>query len=190
MDNHLTESLRLSLPSVLAENLNGQSPQFGKTVFMKLAYLLQEVYKVPLEYRFTLYTYGPYSTEVLADLDRAKLRGWVNVNFVDNDGGFRITPGSRASGTAGTDEVLSNYQCQINQLVETFGQFRAKDLELRTTIIYVSNMMEVSDKSATDEVAKAVHQLKPHFSESEIQKAANELACNVRWTQETGQVTK
>ena len=54
--------LRQQLPLELAGRLEGQSPQFGKTAFMKMAYLLQELYGVPLGYRFSLYTYGPYSS--------------------------------------------------------------------------------------------------------------------------------
>ena len=183
MDNHIAESLRPSLSSLLAEQLHGCSPQFGKTVFMKLAYLLQEVYKVPLGYRFTLYTYGPYSTEVLADLDTARLRGWVSVDFSDEYGGFRITPGPKAGQTTKEREAFADYQGQISALINTFGRLRAKELELRTTITYVSHMMESSDESATSRVPGIVRQLKPHFSELEIEKAAEELKRNgvIKW---------
>ena len=67
MQTNANSALRLSLPAVLARRLEGRSPQFGKTVLMKFAYLLQEIYGIPLGYRFSLYTYGPYSKEVLAD---------------------------------------------------------------------------------------------------------------------------
>ena len=89
--------LRRQLPLELARRLEGVSPQFGKTVFMKLAYLLQELYEVPLGYRFTLYTYGPYSPEVLADLEYARLRRQVSVEYLGGPGGFIITPEADAS---------------------------------------------------------------------------------------------
>ena len=54
MDSPVRDSLRSLLPSVLARELGERSPQLGKTTFMKQAYLLREVYKVPLGYRFTL----------------------------------------------------------------------------------------------------------------------------------------
>ena len=82
MQQEITENeLRQQLPLELAIRLEGTSPQFGKTAFMKMAYLLQELYEVPLGYRFSLYTYGPYSAEVLADLEYAKLRKRVEVEY-------------------------------------------------------------------------------------------------------------
>ena len=178
MDSPVRDSLRSLLPSVLARELGERSPQFGKTVFMKQAYLLQEVYKVPLGYRFTLYAYGPYSPEVLADLDRAKFRGLVDIDYVENDGVFRIKLGPGAVETGEVNEVSARYQCEIKRLVETFGSFPAKDLELRTSITYVWNMVQASDKGDDSEVAKLVHELKPHFSESDIQTVIDELKEN------------
>ena len=48
----------------LSKRLEGVSPQFGKTALMKLLYLLQEAYGVSTGYRYSFYTYGPYSQEV------------------------------------------------------------------------------------------------------------------------------
>ena len=52
----------------LALRLKGVSRQFGKTALQKLFYILQEVYRVPLGYDYTLYNYGPYSEELADDL--------------------------------------------------------------------------------------------------------------------------
>ena len=38
---------------------------------MKFAYLLQTVRRVPLEYQFRLYNYGPYDSAVLSDVSQA-----------------------------------------------------------------------------------------------------------------------
>ena len=123
MDSPVRDSLRSLLPSVLHRELGELSPQFEKTVFMKQAYLLQEVYKVPLGYRFTLYAYGPYSPEVLADLDRAKFRGLVDIDYVEDDGEFSIKPVFGVVETGEVGEVSARYQCETGKLVETFGSF-------------------------------------------------------------------
>lgn len=175
MDSGLTESERAVLPLVLAERLRGLSPQFGKTVLMKLAYLLQEVYKVPLGYRFTLYTYGPYSTEVLADLDKAKSRGWVEVNFVEDYTGYRISIGPQAGHVGSRQGKFVEYEQQLDQLIETFGKLRAKDLELRTTIAYMSNYVRSSGEVIAKQLAESVHQMKPHFTQTEIEDTVEEL---------------
>ena len=175
MDSPVRGSLRSLLPSVLDRELGELSPQFGKTVFMKQAYLLQEVYKVPLGYRFTLYAYGPYSPEVLADLDRAKFRGLVDIDYVEDDGEFRIKPVFGVVETGEVREVSARYQCEIGKLVETFGSFPAKDLELRTSITYAWNMEQASDKADDSEVVRLIHALKQHFSESDIQTVIDEM---------------
>ena len=126
--------LRQQLPLELAGRLAGQSPQFGKTAFLKMAYLLQELYDVPLGYRFSLYTYGPYSPEVLADLEYANLRKQVEVEYLgDPQGGFRITPSRVVGGSNSQNELMAKYSQVLDDLVEHFGSFNARELELRTT---------------------------------------------------------
>ena len=169
------QEFRTALPQLLARKLEGKSPQFGKTVFVKLAYLLQEVYKVPLGYRFSLYTYGPYSAEVLADLDRARFRGQVKVDYIGEDAGFAITQGLGV-GDLGSDlEPLMAYEDAIDRLVESFGHYNARNLELRTTIAYLWNMLGISDETSADKLVEEVLQLKPQFNEMEIKNALREL---------------
>ena len=60
-------------------------------------------------------------------------------------------------------------------MVEDFGSFRAKELELRTTIAYVWNMIEGTEQKKAIQVTESVSQLKPHFNKSEIGRALDEL---------------
>ena len=175
MDNQLQDTLRVRLPAILVERLQGVSPQFGKTVFMKMVYLLQEVYNVPLGYRFTLYNYGPYVSDVLSDLDRSKQRGWVNVNYLENELGFEITAGPSSVNVPDAFVVFDEYEEEIKSLVETFGKFRAKELELRTTIICLRKMLGSGNDKVFEQIIEAVHQLKPHFAKPEIERAVQEL---------------
>ena len=172
------QDMKSALPLELARRLEGKSPQFGRTVFVKLAYLLQEVYQVPLGYRFSLYTYGPYSTEVLADLDRARLRGQVNVDYIGQDAGFVITKGPRAGQPGPDHESLNLFEGEIDSLIECFGQYNARSLELRTTIAYVWKMLKVSGRADESNVVGAILQLKPQFKDSEIKAAISELKEN------------
>lgn len=175
MTNNYENEDRSMLPLLLTRKLEGKSPQFGKTVFVKLAYLLQEVYKVPLGYRFSLYTYGPYSTEVLADLDRARLRGKVNVDYIGQDSGFAITEGPNAEKIGAYSEFLKSHEDQVDSMVAAFGHYNARNLELRTTIAYVWKMLDISDETGTNQVVDEVLQLKPQFNDLEIKKAIGEL---------------
>ena len=177
MEQETTENeLRQQLPLELAGRLEGKSPQFGKTAFMKMAYLLQELYEVPLGYRFSLYTYGPYSAEVLADLEYAKLRKQVDVEYSgDPQGGFKITPSEVAGGSNLQNEQIAKYSQLLNELVEHFGSFNARELELRTTSIFLWKRTRPRKPEDVSTLIEAVRQLKPHFSEMAIRSVIDDL---------------
>ena len=177
MEQEITENeLRQQLPLELAGRLEGKSPQFGKTAFMKMAYLLQELYEVPLVYRFSLYTYGPYSAEVLADLEYAELRKQVDIEYLgDPQGGFRITPSEVAGGSNLQNEQIAKYSHLLNKLVEHFGSFNARELELRTTSIFLWKRTRPRNPEDVSTLIEAVRQLKPHFSEMAIRSAIDDL---------------
>lgn len=167
--------IKRQLPLELARRLGDKSPQFGKTVFMKMAYLLQELYEVPLGYRFSLYTYGPYSPEVLADLEYAKLRHQVNVEYLGEQGGFHIAP-SEKMGISGKQEgPISDFDERLNELVERFGSFNARDLELRTTSIFLWKRIRPTKQEGVSSLVEAVRHLKPHFDEKTIRFAVDSL---------------
>ena len=63
----------------------------GRTALMKFCYLLQTVRQVPLGYRFTLYSYGPFDSDVLSDLGTA-------VQYLGGYG-YRIRKSDRAEAT-------------------------------------------------------------------------------------------
>ena len=168
--------LKRQLPLELARRLQDKSPQFGKTVFMKLVYLLQELYGVPLGYRFSLYTYGPYSPEVLADLEYAKQRRQVNVEYSgDPKGGFRISTGERADAHVEQSIPTASYEDKLNELVARFGSFNARELELRTTSIFVWNKIRPKNEGDFNKVIQAVFHLKPHFEKNAIRVVINGL---------------
>ena len=148
MQTNANSALRLSLPAVLSRRLENRSPQLGKTVLMKFAYLLQEVYCIPLGYRFSLYTYGPYSKEVLADLDQAESLGWVHVNMGSDAAGYNISASENSPGPNGFDDHFRQYEHQLSRAIEQFGHFRAKELELRTTAAYFWNLQGTHDDNA------------------------------------------
>ena len=174
--NVSTPDLRYSLIAVLARRLADVSPQFGRTALVKLLYLAQEVYALPLGYRFSFYTYGPYSPEVLEDLEKVRQRAAVDVGLVLSEpGGYLIMPGSNCDALIEAGRpLLARFDQKITSLVDSFGHFRAKDLELRTTLIYLTKNHN-SVPSRREHILNLLRQLKPHFSDEEVSAAMNEL---------------
>src|SRR5450759_734982 len=100
---------RYALIADLARRLDGISPQFGKTALEKLVYFLQEVYAVDCGYDFELYSYGPYSAQLLSDLDMVKGFGAVAVERTS--AGYDIKPAAEADAVrARAKEFLDSYK--------------------------------------------------------------------------------
>ena len=73
---------RYALIAELTQRLEGKSSQFGKTSLQKMIYLLQELSGVTTNYQFSLYTHGPFTGQLLGDLDLVEALGAVRVQYV------------------------------------------------------------------------------------------------------------
>ena len=62
---------RLALMASISDLFRAKSPTLGRTAIMKLCFFLQESKGVPLGYHFSLYSYGPFDSDVLSDLGTA-----------------------------------------------------------------------------------------------------------------------
>lgn len=177
--------INLSLPweryvliGALAAELAGREfGVFGKTHLQKLVYFLQELKGVDCGYDFTLYTYGPFSAKLLSDLDVADGMGVVALEYLPHAGAYDIRPGpslERARHKA--VEFLEAHRSEIADVAREFGDLRAKDLELRATIVYVDRDARRRAASLSlDRLAEAVQGIKPHFSLETVRRAVEEM---------------
>lgn len=160
-----------SLMAELVLKLKGISPQLGKTVLQKLVYILQEVYRVPCGYDYTLYNYGPYSADLADDLSFFAAMEGAKIEW--NQGwGYKIEEAEKTEHfrERGKD-FLDEHASKIDKVIKAFGSMNAKELELRSTIIYIS-------KKETLDRASVIHRtgaIKPHFTREMIEDAYAEL---------------
>jgi uncharacterized protein len=171
---------RYALIAELSMRLNNKCPQFGKTVLQKMVYLFQEIFKIDCGYNYELYSYGPFNSQLLNDLDYVEHIGGVNVLHVDSGkGGFQIKPGEKVEffrekgkdflNAPGVDEALT-------RLIDEFGEFGASELELRSTIVYVERELRGQGSMPTMErVAQVVKGIKPKFSDEDIRNTVDEI---------------
>jgi uncharacterized protein YwgA len=149
---------RIGVVVGIIEKMNERT-QPGKTTLQKLVYLSQVLYKIPLEYRFEPYNYGPYSKELTTDMENLEYRGLLNVDF-DNEG-FHIRKGDVQvpARALSQDET---YSSQISELVDNWGNIQAKDLELYATFIYVDRMYHQKGETLTKgDIIEIVKEIKP-----------------------------
>ena len=171
------DKARLGLIPALAER--AAAGHIGRTALMKYLYFLQTIRGIPLGYNFSLYSYGPFDSDVLADLSSAEALNVVKVTPVEFAGGYgyRIQPGERAaSAKTAADRFLTKYKGDIDWLFSTFGGLNSSQLELASTIVYVDNELgELKRQQSVADISSRVHEIKPHFTRTEIRKFAEDL---------------
>ncbi len=169
---------RRALIPVLASRSKGG--YLGRTALMKYMYLLQTVRGIPLGYRFTLYSYGPFDSDVLVDLSVAEAFEAVESELELYSGGYgyRIHPAHHAKWLEKrAEKLLKKYDRDVDWVIKNFGAFSSAELELVGTIIYVDREASGSKKRlGLDQVAKLVNEVKPHFSTDKVLKYARQLA--------------
>lgn len=167
--------VRLAIMSELADKLSGK---LGRTAIMKLTFFLQELKDVPLGYSYRIYTYGPYDGQVLADLKIADSIGAVQTEQFEWEGGsgYAIKSGRRPALSAEEQKLFSSYQADVEWVAQEFGELSASDLEVESTIFFVAkSAKQAKQKISWEAIAKAVHSIKPHHSESRILKHIERL---------------
>ncbi len=155
----------------------------GKTALMKFLYLLQTIYDVPLGYHFEIYTYGPYSQIVMSDIEFAEFMGSIQVSQVQYSSGiygYRINVTDSGMNTLSNNhEIIDSYIDAINEVVDFFSPKSAKELELYSTIVFVTlSFINNGWGESAEEICTTVKNIKPHFSIEQIQAAYHDLDSN------------
>lgn len=143
----------------------------GKTALQKIIFLLQRVFGFDSDYAYTLYTYGPFCADLARDLDIVEGFGGAVIAHDLSYGGYelRVGPATEELRRRGS-EFLARAGDALDRLVADFGHATVKELELRSTIIYIAK-----PDTRNEELVKLVHEVKPHFSEVQIEAARREL---------------
>jgi len=169
---------RLAIIPALVEN--SPHKQLGRTALMKSMYFLQTLRGVPLGYRFSLYSYGPFDSNVLYDLSVAESLGAVESKtaFYSGGYGYEITVGDKARWLKGrAEKFLDKYEKDVRWVMKNFGGLTSSQLELVSTVVYVDREAAQSGKKLSmQKLARRVNEIKPHFSEQEIIRFAEDLS--------------
>ncbi len=171
---------RYALIPELAKKLDNISPQFGKTALQKMIFLLQEVYGIDCGYDFTLYSYGPFDSQLLGDLDLVESWGCVKVEYAKfSMGGYRIIPTDeqdKIRDKAADFLDSASVQSAMDSLIKDYGGKTARELELRATLVYVDKDWDNrKDFPKREELYRTVHEIKPKFSDTDMNSAIDEL---------------
>jgi uncharacterized protein YwgA len=141
----------------LVKSLKQKYPdrQIGKTVIQKMMYLLSR--NGIMDFEFSMYHYGPYSSEVAGELNFAERSGIVEISWVDEKG-YYIKPTNKVEEFSSLLDDEEKHS--VDSLVERFGSFKAIDLSLIATALYLKDNFGVED----DRIVDAVHNAKKKYS--------------------------
>ena len=167
---------KYGLIAELARRFHALGQPIGRTMLEKTVYLLQELEGVDCGYDFSLYTYGPFAVEVLNDLDYVSALGGVLVTR-DAVGRYDIQPGPKNAEIIDASRTFLDKHCRaIDRTISAFGRYRAKELELRATIVYVARHTPRQDApSIEEEISSTVHEIKPRFALTEVREAVKDM---------------
>ena len=126
-----------------------------------------------------MYSYGPFTQQLLGDLDQVEHFGYLEVEPVKSGfGGYAIRPTKNIDSLkekAG-DFFNSKTEEALAQLINDYGCMTARDLELRATVVYVERDFRRKNRPAhRDEVISLVSDIKPKFSNGEILNVVDDL---------------
>jgi hypothetical protein len=164
----------------LIADLVARAPtKLGRTALMKCLFFLKVVKQVPLPYSFGLYTYGPFDSNVLDDLQYAEALGAVEGNLVEypRASGYEYQRGPKIGEVEKqAREFLSRHEKSIDWVLSEFGTRSAIDLEMASTLVFIDRAVSQNNAKATlTELARKVHEVKPHLNLETIVREARTL---------------
>lgn len=136
--------------------------QISKTIIQKLVYLLYR--RDVFDFDYSLYHYGPYSSQVSSELNFAEEIDLIIIDWVPEKG-YCISPGPMYSSEQllqNTEEAERNV---IDEVVQKYGAYNAIELSIISTALFLKENFGVNDQSHLVEI---ISSLKPQYDKDGI----------------------
>jgi uncharacterized protein YwgA len=149
--------------------------RLGRTALMKILFFLQESRGVPLNYQFSLYSYGPFDSDVLSDISSAERLNVLKSTtiYYPSGIGYEYSRGTGADSIEDlAEEFVEAHQGDINWALEHFSRKTAAELELLSTILYIA---KYQNPRTVDKLIEQVELAKPHFTHDQVRGGFDEL---------------
>lgn len=144
----------------------------GHTLIQKLFYLLQTGKGIPLGYKFRLYHYGPYCSELWGDLNSLRDYGYVSIGTNEAGLGYEITVTPEGERYLADHRASPEVEEKVRELLDLLGGQPVRRLEALATAHFVYQDIKAEGHHPDEaEVVGHVLRLKPHLSEHEVREA-------------------
>lgn len=160
-------------------NIIKKNTGLGKTALMKELFLFQEVMGAKTGYNFSIYTYGPYDSDVMEDIDQLCAFKLVDCSVYRFQTYIGYSLNVTNEGENALKALSPEEEQNLNNIVCFAKNKTAKELELYSTIVYVGKLYKKNFWPSDDcSIIQQVHEIKPHFSQNTISDAYEELRRN------------
>ena len=95
MTDTVRKAYQYALISLLIKEAETKGQRLGKKALQKKVHLIQDLAGIDAGYRFSFYTYGPYSSQLSGDLDAVANSGGANIYYDRLENFYLITGGIR-----------------------------------------------------------------------------------------------
>jgi hypothetical protein len=156
----------------MIETLRRKGSWKGRVHVIKAFALAKAAALIDVPFEFFLYKHGPYATDIDQAIEQMKSYDAVQVQPAFVGYGVLLSPGSNAE-FAERQAPLSQQERQgIERVAEFLRGRNAKELERLATAAWIRTREGIGDP---DEVARRLHELKPHVSLAEARAADDEV---------------
>ena len=131
----------------------------GKMFVQKILFISKRLGE-NIPYEFSLYTYGPFSREIMDDLDELEENKEIEMKWNNRFEGYEIHDKGITIDESVTFQTLKN-------VLDEQGHRNAKQLELMSTLIFLRKDI------VEDELMSAVKRVKPFFEDDQISEMIN-----------------
>jgi hypothetical protein len=136
--------------------------QVGKTVIQNLLYLISK--KGVCDFDYSLYHYGPYSSQVSSELNFAEDIGAITIDWIPEKGYF-ISLGPMFSSRLLLQNTKEIERDAVNKVVQEYGSYNAIELSIIATALFLKENFRVKDQSNLEDV---VSSLRPQYDKMRI----------------------
>jgi hypothetical protein len=100
----------------------------------------------------------------------------VNVNYDQDRNAYLVTVGDASESIVDRGkDFLAKYRVNVDKILATFGERLAKDLELTSTIAFLTKNYPGDEPLSDEQLAAKTKDLKPQYEDTRIREAIKEL---------------
>lgn len=161
---------RSAIVATLVKECRARGSFCGETMVQKSVFFLQELLKVPLQFDFQLYIYGPFSFELQRHLSSMMADDMLTVRPLEYGSAFE--PGEHLSYLEKhAAPTIAAHSPAINFVLGHLAGRGVKQLERVATALFFT---VTTGDSVEGRVAR-IREVKPHITAEEAQKAVEEV---------------